>query len=158
MERVMYMRKKDRELCVTDSWLCFDQSPYSTLSMIYAGKPYAVALSCARIENTIYFHCAKEGQKREAIQTQPNVWLSSVAYVENNDIDTTTYYTSCMMAGICRLVEDQTEKLEALRCICERYTKQYVFEKEHPCMQATLVYAIDVKEIYGKGHKRTQIS
>ena len=41
-----------------------DKCEWATLSTIDTdGMPYCIPLSIARIDNVIYFHCAKEGKK-----------------------------------------------------------------------------------------------
>ena len=52
------MRRTDRETTREEAWRIFDQSAYSVLSMSYRNRPYATALSVARIDETLYFHCA----------------------------------------------------------------------------------------------------
>lgn len=146
------MNKKDRAMQQDECWQCFDESPYTTMSLIWKNKPYAVPLSCARIGKTVYFHCAKAGSKLEALQEQNNVWLSSVSHVENKDTVSTTFYRSCMMKGVCEIVNDEHEKLDALRAICTRYAKDYLFHNG-ACVTATDVYAVNIDEIYGKQNK-----
>ena len=50
------MRRTDRETTREEAWRIFDQSAYSVLSMSYRNRPYATALSVARIDETLYFH------------------------------------------------------------------------------------------------------
>lgn len=57
------MRRTDRETTREEAWRIFDQSAYSVLSMSYRNRPYATALSVARIDETLYFHCARDGEK-----------------------------------------------------------------------------------------------
>ena len=56
------MRRTDRETTREEAWRIFDQSAYSVLSMSYRNRPYATALSVARINETLYFHCARDGE------------------------------------------------------------------------------------------------
>ena len=59
------MRRTDRETTREEAWRIFDQSAYSVLSMSYRNRPYATALSVARIDETLYFHCARDGEKNQ---------------------------------------------------------------------------------------------
>ena len=72
------MRRTDRETTREEAWRIFDQSAYSVLSMSYRNRPYATALSVARIDETLYFHCARDGEKIRAMRENPNVCLHSV--------------------------------------------------------------------------------
>ena len=67
------MRRTDRETTREEAWRIFDQSAYSVLSMSYRNRPYATALSVARIDETLYFHCARDGEKIRAMRENPNV-------------------------------------------------------------------------------------
>ena len=68
------MRRTDRETTREEAWRIFDQSAYSVLSMSYRNRPYATALSVARIDETLYFHCARDGEKIRAVCTALPVW------------------------------------------------------------------------------------
>lgn len=150
VEKGADMNKKERMMSQEDCWTCFDQSPYSTLSMVKDQKPYAVPLSCARIDDVVYFHCAKQGLKSDLINTNKHVWLSSVSYVENNDTYPTTYYRSVMMEGECYVVEDENEAYTALEAITKRYSSTYTFKSDSSCMRAVMVCGIRIQQVYGK--------
>ena len=89
------MRRTDRETTREEAWRIFDQSAYSVLSMSYRNRPYATALSVARIDETLYFHCARDGEKIRAMRENPNVCLHSVARMENCAEGFTVYYAEC---------------------------------------------------------------
>ena len=93
------MRRTDRETTREEAWRIFDQSAYSVLSMSYRNRPYATALSVARIDETLYFHCARDGEKIRAMRENPNVCLHSVARMENCAEGFTVYYASCTIRG-----------------------------------------------------------
>lgn len=96
------MRRTDRETTREEAWRIFDQSAYSVLSMSYRNRPYATALSVARIDETLYFHCARDGEKIRAMRENPNVCLHSVARMENCAEGFTVYYASCTIRGIAQ--------------------------------------------------------
>lgn len=148
------MNRKERVMTLEECWTCFDQSPYTTLSMVNDQKPYAVPLSCARIADVVYFHCAKQGLKLDIQNTNRDVWLSSVSNVENYDTNSTTFYQSVMMEGECYVVEDENEAYAALEAITKRYATSYVFERTSACMKAVLVCGIRIHKIYGKKNEK----
>ncbi len=69
------------------------------------GYPYAVPLNYVYKDGKIYFHCAKEGHKFDALTREPKV---SFCVVERNDVipdEFATYYKSVIAFGHARLLE-----------------------------------------------------
>ena len=86
------------------------------------GVPYAVPLSIARMGDKIYFHCAYEGEKVEVLKYNSKVCVVCVGRVEPATDKFTTAYESAIIRGTAMQVDDITEKVNALRAICQRYT------------------------------------
>ena len=109
-----------------------DKAPYITVSFTRPdGSPYGVPLSLARTDDkTFYFHCALEGEKLDCIAYNPNVALSAVTKcaptIGPKDGSFTLQYKSAIAFGKAELVEDDTEKIHALRIICERFLPQHM--------------------------------
>ena len=109
-----------------------DKAPYITVSMTDAsGMPYAVPLSLARTgENTFYFHCATEGKKLDTLRTNPCVCLSAVSKckptVGPKDGSFTLEYKSAIAFGMAEIVENDEEKVNALRAICQRFLPRHI--------------------------------
>lgn len=126
------MRKKSREMDAAFALQVFDEAPYATLSMTRAdGTPYAVPVSHARTdERTFYFHCALAGEKLDCIRRQPHVCLSAVSRCEPTvgpkDGSFTLQYASAIAFGDACVVEDETEKVAALKAISMRYLPQHM--------------------------------
>lgn len=109
-----------------------DAAPYITISMtLNDGTPYAVPLSLARgSRNTFYFHGAQEGLKLDAIKANPKVCLSAVTkckpLVGPKDDSFTLEFRSAIAFGRAEIVEDETERVEAMRAICQRFLPQHM--------------------------------
>ncbi len=109
-----------------------DKAPYITIGMSDEnGMPYALPLSLARKdENTFYFHCAMEGKKLDIIKKNPNVCLSAVTkckpVVGPKDGSFTLEFQSAIAYGKATIIDDETEKIEAMRLICERFLPQHM--------------------------------
>lgn len=148
------MRRAELEVTQEEAWSIFDHSQYNVLSCIGVDNiPYAIGISCARIGTTLYFHCANEGAKLEAIQQNPNVCITSIMNVENAVEKFTTYYSSSVIRGVAHIVHDEQSKLEALRCICQKFTPSLMAtfeEASSKSMKATTICAIEVSSITGK--------
>ncbi len=126
------MRKAKREMPSNWALQIMDKAPYITVSMTDAdGTPYAVPLSLARTdENTFYFHCAQEGKKLDILRNNPNVWLTAVTTckptVGPKDGSFTLEFKSAMARGIAEIIEEETEKIEALRAVCQRFLPNHM--------------------------------
>lgn len=85
------------------------------------GYPYAVPLSYIYQDGTLYFHCAKEGHKLEALQNCPK---ASFCVVDQDEIvpeKYTTYFRSVIAFGQASLLEDAGEVRSALQALGIKY-------------------------------------
>lgn len=110
----------------------FDKAPYVTVSMCRQdGSPYGIPLSLVRKDKTIfYFHCADEGEKIDCLRKNPVVSLSAVSkctpVFEEEKLNFTEHYRSAIAIGKCEWVENRTEKIDALRLLCERFLPKHM--------------------------------
>lgn len=121
------MRKTDRQKDAEWALSVFDKAPYVTVSMTRPdGTPYGLPLSLVRDgEQVFYFHCAGEGEKLDCLRVHPFVSLSAVskctpAY-EEEKMNFTEHYHSAIATGKAEIVTDRSEKIKALRLICQRF-------------------------------------
>lgn len=85
------------------------------------GYPYAVPLSYIYQDSALYFHCAKEGHKLEALQNCPK---ASFCVVDQDEIvpeKYTTYFRSVIAFGQASLLEDAGEVRSALQSLGIKY-------------------------------------
>lgn len=126
------MRKASRAMDATFALEVLDKAPYVTVSFTRPDdSPYGVPLSLARTDDkTFYFHCALEGDKLDCIAANPTVALSAVTRctptVGPKDGSFTLQYKSAMAVGKAEVVRDRSEKIEALRAICQRFLPQHM--------------------------------
>ena len=78
------------------------------------GYPYCVPLSIARMENFLYFHCAKSGKKIDCLKFNPNVCISCVGDTQRLDDEFSTLYESAIIFGEAEEVTNDDEKICAL--------------------------------------------
>lgn len=131
-DRMRPMRKAKRQRDEKWALEVFDKAPYVTVSMVRPdGIPYGLPLSLVRRDDSVfYFHCAHEGEKLECLKNNPVVSLSAVSkctpkYEEEKN-NFTEYYHSAVAVGRAEIVDDDNEKTEALRLICERFLPRYM--------------------------------
>ncbi|MBQ0029079.1 MAG: pyridoxamine 5'-phosphate oxidase family protein [Bacteroidales bacterium] len=126
------MRKESREMSAEWALEVFDKAPYITVSMTEEdGTPYGLPLSLVRTdENTFYFHCAKEGKKLDLLKKNPKVCLSAVTKckptIGPKDGSFTLEFKSAIAFGNAEIIENDAEKIEGLRAICNRFLPQHM--------------------------------
>lgn len=149
------MRRSDHLKDARWAYEVFDKAPFITLSMIRPdGFPYAVPLNIVRKDDKIfYFHCAFEGEKIDCLKNNPVISLSAVSRCtpkfEEEKGNFTEYFHSAIAVGKAEAVEDDAEKIEALRLICERFLPKYMdrFDNAiHRSLEKTNVIRITLTE------------
>lgn len=81
------------------------------------GYPYAVPLNYVYVNEKLYFHCAAEGHKMDAIRSCDK---ASFCVIDADTVDQeayTTNFRSVIVFGRVRIVEDEGEKMRALMAI-----------------------------------------
>ena len=150
----MSMRRADRQIDTDSAWKVVDACGFGTVSMCLPdGAPYCIPLSIARIGHVLYFHCAQEGMKLDALRNNPAVCVSCVGMAEPVPGKFTTLYTSAVLTGHAREVTEEGEKIRALRAICEKYTPENMQEFDAAIARSlcrTGIWRIDVTGITGK--------
>lgn len=126
------MRKADRQKDSRWAFDVLDKAPYMTVSMIRPdGTPYGLPLNVVRKDaTTFYFHCASEGEKIDCLKHNPFVSISAVSRCtpryEDEKNNFTEYYNSAIAIGKAEFVTDDSEKVEALRLLCERFLPKHM--------------------------------
>ncbi len=148
------MRRKDRERDEQFALGVADKCEYAVMSMVLGdGTPYCIPLSVARDGGCFYFHCAPEGQKTDALRKNPRVCLSCVGDTQRMKDSFTTAYESAVIFGRAEEVTDETEKIHALRLICERHTPENMENFDEAIgrsLKRTAVWRISAEKITGK--------
>lgn len=179
MRCVKIMRRKDREMNREFGIEVIDNSRYGVISMIDEdNEPYGIPLSIVRDEENLYFHSAMDGRKVKVIEKNSNVSISFIGETKipenytKEELDEivkdeskavllissvfTTEYESAVVKGNVRLVEDEEEKIKAMKLICEKYTptKMDYFDMAIKAgLKRTNVYGIEIEEITAKRKK-----
>lgn len=87
---------------------------------------YAVPLSFAYENSRIYFHCAKEGHKIDALKNNEKV---SFCVIDKDNVIPeafNTIYRSVIAFGRARILDDDGERMEALERLIRKYSPAYV--------------------------------
>jgi len=120
------------------------------------GYPRIKPLNFVYLNGKIYFHSAKEGEKIDDILRDSRVILEidePIGYVKsgNNPCSAKYLYRSLMIKGRAAIVDDNEERLLALRSLMEKYQPEGGYGEFLPeKLNITVVVRIDIEEITGK--------
>jgi len=117
------MRRIRQQMSEENNNLVLERGTHGVMGVMGVdGYPYTVPVSFVYHEGTIYFHCAKEGHKIDAIRACDKVSFTVVDSDEVKEKEYTTYFRSVIVFGRASVVEDEAEKKEALMAIARKFS------------------------------------
>ena len=157
------MRRKDRALPHLESMALLEGGEYGVLALadsysVGSGAwPYAVPLSYALMDGSVYFHSATEGRKIAMLVGNPRACFTVVGATEILfDQGFTTNYECAMVFGRITPVTDKEEWQRALYALAEKYLPQHMDKAEWNIERhrtRTAVYKISLDLVTGKRRK-----
>ena len=118
------------------------------------GWPYAVPMSYAFDGEKLYFHCAREGHKLDAIRREAR---ASFCVVDRDEVvpeEYTTYFRSAIAFGRVRVIEDEAQKRAAIELLARRYFPQDSAENRHRAIErewaGLCMLEMDIEHLSGK--------
>ena len=148
------MRRKKQELTEERTIEVLKRCTAGTLAVIGdGGYPYSVPLSYVYDGGKIYFHCASEGHKLDAINKDSRV---SFSVIDNDQIvqeKYTTYFRSVIVFGKAHVIEDQDAKRTALEKLALKYSPDYregIADEIDGSFKAVRMVQIDIEHMTGK--------
>ena len=117
------------------------------------GYPYAVPLSYVYADGAIIFHSAVEGHKVDAIRRDSRCSFCVIEQDEIKPAEFTTYFRSVIAFGRIQILENDNEKVQALRLLGSRYSPgdepglQHEIDKS---LDHVLLLRLDVEHLSGK--------
>lgn len=121
------MRRFRQELTPEECVRVLERGTHGVLAVLGdEGYPYAVPLSYVYEDGKIWFHCAKQGHKLDAIRKEPK---GSFCVVDQDKVvpeEYTTYFRSVIAFGTARELEDEGEKRKALEALAAKYSPDQV--------------------------------
>lgn len=118
--------------------------------------PYAVPLSYVLVGNTIYFHCAKQGHKLDAIKKHMK---ASFCVIDQDQIvpeKYTTYFRSVIVFGTASVVQNDVEKEESLSLLSMKYSpddEEGRLQEINQLIQHTEMIKLEIEHMSGKAAK-----
>lgn len=119
------MRRKDRQITNEEAKEILLNGEYGILSMVSDGRGYGVPISYAYKNDKVYLHCAKEGEKLNAIKANDLVSFCVIGKTEILPMKFSTKFESVIVHGKASLLDDE-EKNEALFALIEKYSPDFL--------------------------------
>lgn len=149
------MRRQDKMKTHEEAVRILSECTNGILSVIGdEGYPYGVPVSYVYSDGRIYFHCASEGHKLDAIKAEPKVSFTVVGADNIKSGQFTTSYKSVICFGKTKIVNSDEEKRIALKAIADKYSKKFRAEGLkyiEAYWDATTVVEINIEHMTGKG-------
>ena len=118
------------------------------------GYPYAIPIDFyyEASEHVIYFHCAKEGHKIDAIQRNNRVCFTTWDTGFQTEDDWAFNVTSVVVFGTAELVEDEQKTVEKIRKLAMKYypTIEEVESEMKKAINRAQLVAIRIDHMTGK--------
>ncbi len=147
------IRRKDRVWDGASAERLLETAEYGFLALSDGGAGYGVPISFVKSGAKIYFHCAPEGRKLDAIGAGAEASFCAVGKTRVIPGKFTTAYESAMAQGRISLCVCEEERLEALRLLVKKYSPDFeeVAEKYIAASKSrTAVLRLDIRHISGK--------
>jgi nitroimidazol reductase NimA-like FMN-containing flavoprotein (pyridoxamine 5'-phosphate oxidase superfamily) len=124
------------------------------VAMCREGQPYVVPVNFAYADGRLYFHTGHKGMKMDFLAANNRVCYEVDTEVKllpaEGPCDWSVRYESVVGFGRARKVEDQDERLKALRLIMEHYNGPGEYEFPAPNLARTAVVCIEIEEMTGR--------
>lgn len=149
------MRRKDRE--ITSIELIHEiiaKAKVCRLALSLDNCPYIVPLNFGVKENCLFFHSAKRGKKIDILKKNDNVCFEidiEQGIVEaEKPCEFGTKYFSVIGSGKAILVNDASQKKEALDIIMKHYTNKENHEYDEAFLKRIVIIKIEIEQMTGK--------
>lgn len=148
------MRRKEKEITdLKEIEKILQESTVCRLAMVDEDKPYMVPLNFGYRDGYLFFHSAKEGQKIDVIQKNPNVCFEVDQLIKFKKAKTAcdwgVEYKSVIGSGRAQLLDKLDEKIVALNVIMSHYSDR-TFDYPDEALEKTLVIKVQIERMTGK--------
>ena len=115
--------------------------------------PYAVPMSYVYADGKIYFHCAKEGHKIDAIRNHNK---ASFCVIDQDEIipeKYTTYFRSVIAFGRIHLVENAEDMRRVATVLATKYSPDFtegIPAEIDACIKNMAIMELDIEHMTGK--------
>lgn len=147
------MRRKDREIGRDDALSIVDQCEWATIAMNDGNEPYCIPVSIARRPQFYLFSlCRGRAQNRYPLAESARLRILRRVHKQTSR-RISTEFESAVVTGCARPVENDEEKIHALRLICQRHTPENMAAFDSAVARSlsrTAVWNISIDSVTGK--------
>jgi len=151
------LRREDRRLDDAAAMALLERGEYGILSTSdKSNRPYGIPVNYVLMENSIFFHCATEGQKLENITANNGVSFCVVGKTELIPEKFSTRYESVVVSGNAEVIEDRVFKKNVLRALVAKYAPDHTAAGDayiDKLMDQTTVVRVSIDSLAGKARK-----
>jgi len=148
------MRRHRQQLSIEECERILGRCTSGVLALAGDGDyPYAVPLSYVYADGAIIFHSAMQGHKVDAIRRDSRCSFCVIEKDEIRPAEFTTYFRSVIAFGRIRILEDDNEKVQALRLLGRRYSPGDEHGLQHEIdksLDHVLLLRLDIEHLSGK--------
>jgi nitroimidazol reductase NimA-like FMN-containing flavoprotein (pyridoxamine 5'-phosphate oxidase superfamily) len=154
------MRRKDKALQGEALLQILERGEYGILSTADdRGRPYGVPMNYVYSENCLYFHCAPEWHKLDNLRDNPRVSFCVVGDTRLLPDEFNTAFESVIVSGEAALIHEDSERLQALMLLVEKYSPEFVEEGKkyiESNQSRTKVVKLDIQAMTGKAKRASK--
>lgn len=148
------MRRKEKSQSQEWCQERLKKAPYGVLSLVDSKKrPYGIPLNFVYDEEKIYIHGARSGEKVDSIDQGAKACFTVISKGEIVAEKFSTNYESVVCFGTIRPLEEKQKKVQALKMLIEKYSKDFLqegFAYVERDVEGTQVFVLEIEEKTGK--------
>lgn len=150
------VRRKDRILEQDNAVELLRKGEYGYLSLAGKCGAYGVPLNYAWCDNSVYFHCAPEGEKLRRIEEDNTACFCVVGRTAVQPAQFSTGYESVLLFGKIIVVHDDDERMKALELLVDKYSPDFReagTKYAQKLFRQTTILKLEVERMSGKGKR-----
>lgn len=148
------MRRSRQQLSAEECENILGKATAGTLALLGdGGYPYSLPISFVYHNGKIFFHSALRGHKIDAIRSCDK---ASFSVIDKDDVkgkEYTTYFRSVICFGKIRIIDNDDEKMAAVRMLGNRYNpndEEALAAEIHKSYKGMCMIELDIEHITGK--------
>ena len=148
------VRRQDRLLDIENALALLSNVEYGFLAFGNETGGYGIPINFVFSTESIYFHCAPEGEKLRYLDK--NVCFCVVGTTTVQSSKFTTEYESVLVFGKIQVVEDDVERMKVLELLIDKYSaehKEVGLEYAKKSFNRTKILRLNIERVSGKCKK-----
>lgn len=148
------MRRKRQQLSQQECDEILNKATAGTLALLGDGDyPYSLPISFVYHDGKIFFHSALKGHKIDAIRSCSK---ASFSVIDKDDVkgkEYTTYFRSVICFGKIHIIDNDDEKMTAVRMLGNRYNPdddEALAAEIHKSFKGMCMIEFDIEHMTGK--------